>query len=43
MAKAAKKKAPKKRQKRTIDIDSNLSFEQALKVAVNTPKKKKNR
>lgn len=41
MAKAAKKKAPKKNQKRTIDIDTSLSFEQALKIAANTPKKKK--
>ena len=41
MAKAAKKKAPKKRQNRTIDVDTNLTFEQALKLASTTPKKKK--
>jgi hypothetical protein len=40
MAKAAKKKTPKKREKRTIDIDTNLTFEQALKLAATTPIKK---
>ncbi len=40
MAKAQKKPA-KKRQKRTIDVDTNLTFEQALKLAANTPPRKK--
>ncbi len=40
MAKAPKKPV-KKRQKRTIDVDTKLTFEQALKLASNTPPPKK--
>lgn len=42
--KAATKKAPvKKRVKRSIDVDTNLSFEDALKLAATTQPKKKNK